>query len=235
MPENDLNQKFRRAAQEGREKLPQLVKRIEEWRDKVLLPPRGKKECEMERVARRRSRADERAGHVGNHPHLDVSVRFRRAMAAYMGRQSRYDKLWTEFGHLSDEGRATLQELRPVLGPNEVERLTQEVNQSSMSSIDSMLAAMKRAADRVEELFQACPEPAQSRRGYRCEIRQWMKTKQLGSVKDAARKLGMSDSTLKSIMSDTGEKKYSDETLMRVLEQIGAPFPSPPTHHSASN
>jgi DNA invertase Pin-like site-specific DNA recombinase len=62
-----------------------------------------------------------------------------------------------------------------------------------------------------------------------------MKNEQLGSVKGAARKLGISDSTLKSIMSDKGEKKYSDENLRRVLEKIGAPFPAPPTHHSVSN
>jgi transcriptional regulator with XRE-family HTH domain len=62
-----------------------------------------------------------------------------------------------------------------------------------------------------------------------------MKRKQLRSVQDAARKLGISDSTLKSIMSDKGEKKYSDETLRRVLEEIGAPIPSPPTHHLVSN
>jgi hypothetical protein len=235
MPEDELNQQFRRSAQEGRESLAQAVKRIEEWRNRVLLPARGTKECEMERVAKQRSRAEERARYVGNHPHLDVRMRSRRTMAAYLARQSRHDKLWTEFGHLNDEVRATLQGLRPVLGLNEVERLTQEASQSNMSSIDSMLGAVKRAADRVEEFFQACPEPAQSRRGYRCEIRQWMKNEQLGSVKGAARKLGISDSTLKSIMSDKGEKKYSDENLRRVLEKIGAPFPAPPTHHSVSN
>ena len=235
MPEDKLNQQFRRSAQEGRENLAQLVKRIEEWRSRVLLPARGEKECEMGRVAKRLSRAAERLGHLGVHPHLDVRMRARRAREAFLARQSRYDKLGTEFGHLADEARATLQGLRPVLGPDEVERLTQEVNQSNMSNIDSMLGAMKRAADRVEEFLQACPEPAQSRRGYRCEIRQWMKSKQIHSVKDAARKLGVSDSALKSMMTDKGEKKYSDETLRRVLEEIGAPIPSPPTHHPVSN
>ena len=62
-----------------------------------------------------------------------------------------------------------------------------------------------------------------------------MKSKQIQSVKDAAPKLGVSDSALKSMMTDKGEKKYSDETLRRVLEEIGAPIPSPPTHHPVSN
>ncbi len=189
----------------------------------------------MERVANRRSRAEERFGHVGKDRYLDFSKRMQRASAAYSARQSSYDKLWTEFGQLIGEARATLQGLRPVLGPDEVARLTKEVNQSKMSSIDFMLGAAKRAADRVEEFFQACREPANSRRGFRSEIRQWMERKQLGSVKDAARELGTSESTLKSIMSDKGEKKYSDETLRQVLERIGEPIHSPPTHHSVSN
>jgi hypothetical protein len=118
MPEDKLNQQFRRSAQEGRENLAQLVKRIEEWRSRVLLPARGEKGCEMERVAKRLSRAAERLGHLGVHPHLDVRMRARRARETFLARQSRYDKLGTEFGHLADEARATLQGLRPALRAN---------------------------------------------------------------------------------------------------------------------
>ena len=60
MPEDKVNQQFRRSAQQGRENLAQLVKRIEEWRNRVLLPARGEKECEMRRVAKRLSRAADR-------------------------------------------------------------------------------------------------------------------------------------------------------------------------------
>ena len=61
----------------------------------------------------------------------------------------------------------------------------------------------------------------QPRRGYRDPVRAWMKQKEILSVKAAARKLGVSESTLKSIMTNRGEIRYNDQTLAKVLEVIG--------------
>lgn len=63
----------------------------------------------------------------------------------------------------------------------------------------------------------ATPAP---RRGYRGEVREWMKRKELKSVADAAKRLGVGPDTLKSIMSSKGRKRYADDTLADVLRQI---------------
>jgi hypothetical protein len=62
---------------------------------------------------------------------------------------------------------------------------------------------------------------AVARRGYRAEVHKWMETKGLKTVPEAARRLGVSVDTLKSIMSTRGKKRYGDEKLGHVLEQIG--------------
>jgi len=63
-------------------------------------------------------------------------------------------------------------------------------------------------------------KPPAPRRGYRSEIRQWMDRRNLRNNAQAARELTVSVSLLKSIMSAKGKKRYSDETLKRVLEKI---------------
>jgi hypothetical protein len=64
-------------------------------------------------------------------------------------------------------------------------------------------------------------QPRKDRRGYRSEVRAWMKRRTIPSVERAARELGVSESTLKSIMSNRGEKRYGDDTLAAVLKKIG--------------
>src|ERR1035437_2337912 len=59
------------------------------------------------------------------------------------------------------------------------------------------------------------------RRAYRAEVRHWMAVEEIDSVEDAAKRLGLSLSALKSIMSDRGYRRYGDATLSRVLERIG--------------
>lgn len=59
------------------------------------------------------------------------------------------------------------------------------------------------------------------RRGYRAEVRAWMRNEGIRSVKKAAKELAVSDSTLKSIMSNRGDVRYSPETLTEILEKIG--------------
>lgn len=60
-----------------------------------------------------------------------------------------------------------------------------------------------------------------ARRGYRNEIRKWMADNEITSVDRAARRLNVSESILKSIMSSVGRPRYSAETLEDVLKKIG--------------
>jgi hypothetical protein len=48
-----------------------------------------------------------------------------------------------------------------------------------------------------------------------------MRNEGIRSVKKAAKELAVSDSTLKSIMSNRGDVRYSPETLTEILEKIG--------------
>jgi mRNA-degrading endonuclease RelE of RelBE toxin-antitoxin system len=59
------------------------------------------------------------------------------------------------------------------------------------------------------------------RRGFRREIQNWIKAKGLANLEQTARKLGVSRSVLKSIMSDKGKPRYGPDTLERVLKEIG--------------
>jgi hypothetical protein len=73
------------------------------------------------------------------------------------------------------------------------------------------------ASERKRKRF----KPSVSRRGYRPEIREWMGKRQLRTIPEAARRLGVGVSTLKSIMSSKGKPRYSEDTLHAVLKQIG--------------
>jgi hypothetical protein len=59
------------------------------------------------------------------------------------------------------------------------------------------------------------------RRGYRKEVRQWMALERLSTLDVAAKRLRISRSALKSIMSDRGKCRYGGATLDRVLETVG--------------
>jgi hypothetical protein len=79
---------------------------------------------------------------------------------------------------------------------------------------------------RLASLGTPAPETALAaqaglRKGYRAEVRAWMKREGISSVQKAARKLATSESTLKSIMSNKGGVRYSSETLAAILEKIG--------------
>jgi hypothetical protein len=58
--------------------------------------------------------------------------------------------------------------------------------------------------------------------GYRKQIQDWMEREGLEKVEHAARRLHLSKSALKSIMSSKGKPRYSRETLKRVLKEIGS-------------
>jgi len=59
------------------------------------------------------------------------------------------------------------------------------------------------------------------RRGYRTEVRQWMVHQGIPTLAAAAKRLGMSLSALKSIMSERGKPRYGDAALTRILGSIG--------------
>jgi hypothetical protein len=63
--------------------------------------------------------------------------------------------------------------------------------------------------------------PPQLRRGYRADVRHWMAFEGIGTVEAAAKRLGLSLSALKSIMSNRGTCRYGNPTLSRVLGRIG--------------
>ena len=60
-----------------------------------------------------------------------------------------------------------------------------------------------------------------SRKGYRAQVRAWMQRKQIRTVALAAKRLGVSESVLKSIMSSKGTPRYGQEKLQQVLAGIG--------------
>ncbi len=59
------------------------------------------------------------------------------------------------------------------------------------------------------------------RRGYRTEVRDWMGREQISKLDRAARRLGISLSALKSMMSTRGKRRYGEAALTRVLGIIG--------------
>jgi len=59
-----------------------------------------------------------------------------------------------------------------------------------------------------------------TRQGYRREVMEWLRRTELENVEQAANKLGVSKSTLKSIMSSRGKIRYSADTLERILKIV---------------
>lgn len=66
----------------------------------------------------------------------------------------------------------------------------------------------------------ASSEP-KCRRGYRAELRTWMKQTDIENLEQAARKLGVGITALKSIMSSKGRLRCGTQTLEEVLTKIG--------------
>lgn len=78
-----------------------------------------------------------------------------------------------------------------------------------------------KAAIEIRENARSIKTRANNRKGYRAEIQQWIRDQGLPNQQTAARKLGVSLDVLKSIMSDRGRQRYSEETLKTVLQKIG--------------
>lgn len=82
----------------------------------------------------------------------------------------------------------------------------------------SLAAALGEAVPVAHAAIQA---QTPTRRGYREPILDWMNRSELSRVEDAAKRLALSKSALKSIMSSKGKPRYSQVTLERVLKEIG--------------
>jgi hypothetical protein len=63
-------------------------------------------------------------------------------------------------------------------------------------------------------------EQTAPRRGYRAEVKEWMAAREIETVAKAAKALAVSETTLKSIMSDKGDVRYSRGTLEQILKKI---------------
>jgi|SRR5579862_8215051 len=75
---------------------------------------------------------------------------------------------------------------------------------------------------RLDELHRASMDQQKpDRRGYRKEVNAWIGANGIDTLQTAAKRLGVSKSTLKSIMSDKGAVRYSPETLQGILKKIG--------------
>lgn len=68
-------------------------------------------------------------------------------------------------------------------------------------------------------------EPMRTRsdpkRGYRAHVRAWMKDNEITTTAAAAKHLGVSIDTLKSVMSSKGRARYSKDTLADILKKTG--------------
>jgi hypothetical protein len=67
---------------------------------------------------------------------------------------------------------------------------------------------------------EALAEPKR-KRSYRAEVDEWMVRENVGTVAEAAKRLVLDLSALKSIRSSRGKLRYGEETLNRVLKTIG--------------
>ena len=86
---------------------------------------------------------------------------------------------------------------------------------------DMLLQVAEGQALRAASAKAQAPTEPESRRGYRAEVRLWMARQKMGKLDQAARDLGISVSALKSIMSARGKRRYSEETIQRILGMIG--------------
>jgi hypothetical protein len=85
-------------------------------------------------------------------------------------------------------------------------------------------ATMQRIRESIRDTPEAkstIPVKQAPRHGYRDQVRAWMKEKEIKNIREAAKHLGVSISTLKSIMSNKGERRYGEDTLAAVLAKTG--------------
>ncbi len=106
--------------------------------------------------------------------------------------------------------------------------LSRDLQRYAREARETELKALRRAtteegSSQLAKAYVDTAQTGQKRLSYRTNIKHWMKSAGLESVAAAAKRLGVGESTLKSIMTDKGEKRYSEETLNKVLEKIRKP------------
>jgi len=213
MPQSEPKQQFWEAVQQGRDEISLLIGRAKSM---VARMP------EFRRIDGARSQAER-----------DLAIPGGSTRKDFEARQSEYEACWREIGDFTQEVQTKLNELqseyrepdgkaRKILSATEVALLTTEMYRGDGrlgGALPSTLQALENVARMIEDL-------AKTRRGYKAEIRRWMKDNKVANLEIARRRLGVGLSTLKSIMTDKGEKRYSDETLRNVLRKIGVKTPS---------
>lgn len=90
---------------------------------------------------------------------------------------------------------------------------------------DAAFCRMLRFEIQIEGLLKAIDESKTQapRRGYRVEVKKYMEAKGLATIPEAARHLGISIDTLKTIMSTKGKLRCSAKTQEEVLSKIALP------------
>ncbi len=143
-------------------------------------------------------------------------------------RQFLADRLWAEnldrfgrrIGEFFDSRSAELK--REAVHKFEASREWQVYNDGLIAVSDAQATGAIRNSDGQPEWMKKVPnESSPVRTGYRQQILDWMKAEEIPTVELAARRLGVSKSTLKSIMSEKGKPRYGQERLQTVLRKIG--------------
>jgi|SRR5579872_5410 len=130
--------------------------------------------------------------------------------------------------HVRNFTRQLLSELQAEYHDMGIERMTNSVDGSILPAIWRQIEGTvewKTYQDELLAVGSVAPEPKPAqpsgRTGYRQEIYAWMKREGIEGLDRAARRLSVSKSALKSIMSDKGKARYGPELLKRILETIG--------------
>ena len=195
---------------------------------------------EFKQIAGRRSRSADRLNYVPRHLENSLEVMNRRRQrnrSVFTARQARYIEVWKETGTFSEHVLAAFEQLRipigggdgqakKILSDSEVERLKKQCFPLGIREFYGAINPTNEALrDAVRMLDALLESRAPSRVGYRSAVRQWMETKEIATIDKAAKHLGIGVDTLKSIMSSSGTKRYSDGTLKAVLGKIGFKVP----------
>jgi len=115
-----------------------------------------------------------------------------------------------------------------------IQRIQEVGNLTYHATIDEMRDAIHEELERTVPLATIRPAASEAKstgiptphqtnvplRGYRVQVRKWMRDHEIPSVRVAARRLGVSESVLKSIMTNKGKIRHSPETLEMVLKSI---------------
>jgi len=148
---------------------------------------------------------------------VDIYAEVHLRLVADMDSQKAFRDILTGIGFLAGEAYAGVALEHMFILPQNVARIQGRVNHWINEGF-KYLVSLRTSASQTTFAPQA-----ESRKGYRAEVRAWMKHEGIRSVEKAAKRLAVSGSTLKSIMSNKGDVRYSHATLTAILKKIGYP------------